>query len=69
MSNISDVPPKTQRLLDQLKDWCDREYGRRAEIARVLGLKNQAITDWLHGRRQPTAEQILEVQEFLDKHK
>jgi hypothetical protein len=69
MSNITDVPPRTQKLLDQLKDWCDVERGRRAEIARVLDLPNQAITDWLAGRRQPTAEQILEVQAFLDKHK
>ena len=61
------MPPKTQKLLNNLKDWCNQSYGRRSEIAKVVGLGPQAITDWFGGRRQPTAEQILVVQEFLAK--
>jgi hypothetical protein len=63
------MPPKTQKLLDDLKDWCDQSYGRRSEVAKAVGLGPQAITDWFGGRRQPTAEQILVVQEFLAKQK
>lgn len=63
------MPPKTQKLLDDLRLWCDQEYGRRSEIARLLDLGPQAITDWFAGRRQPTAEQILTVQEFLAKQR
>jgi transcriptional regulator with XRE-family HTH domain len=47
----------------------DQERGRRAEVARVIGIKRQSITDWFSGQQQPTAEQILEVQEFLAKQK
>jgi hypothetical protein len=63
------MPPKTQKLLDDLKNWCDQSYGRRSEVAKVIGLGPQAISDWFGGRRQPTAEQILVVQEFLAKQK
>ena len=34
-----------------------------------VGIKRQSITDWFSGRQQPTAEQILEVQEFLAKRR
>jgi hypothetical protein len=66
---VAPMPPKTQKLLDDLKEWCDQSYGRRSEVAKVVGLGPQAITDWFGGRRQPTAEQILVVQEFLAKQK
>ena len=61
------VGPKTQRLIDQLRLWCDQEKGRRTEAARSIGVTTQAITDWFAGRRNPTAEQILDVQEFLNR--
>ena len=67
MDNIADVPPRTQYILDQLKVWCDAKYGRRTEVADELGLPPQAITDWLKGRRQPTAEQVLHLQDFLSR--
>jgi len=63
------MPPKTQRLLDALQAWCDQKRGRRAEISRLLGIKRQSITDWFGRRQQPTAEQILVVQEFLAKQR
>jgi transcriptional regulator with XRE-family HTH domain len=63
------MPPKTQKLIDELREYCDEERGRRAEIAKLIGIKRQSITDWFSGRQQPTAEQILEVQEFLDKQR
>ena len=59
------MPPRTQKILDELKAWCDEERGRRTEASRALGVTTQAITDWFGKRRQPTAEQILAVQEFL----
>jgi transcriptional regulator with XRE-family HTH domain len=63
------MPPKTDKLLKKLKAWCDREYGRRAEIARAIGTTRGTITHWFAGRQQPTAEQALEVLEFLDKQR
>jgi transcriptional regulator with XRE-family HTH domain len=63
------MPPKTQKLLDELREYCDEKRGRRAEIAKLIGIKRQSITDWFSGRQQPTAEQILEIQEFLEKQR
>jgi hypothetical protein len=63
------MPPKTEKLLTELKEWCDEKYGRRAEFARAIGTTRGAITHWFAGRQQPTAEQVLEVLEFLKKHR
>jgi len=63
------VPLKTDKLLEELKAWCDSEYGRRSEVAKVAGVSPQAITDWFGHRRQPTAEQALVICEFLKKQR
>jgi hypothetical protein len=63
------MPTKTQKILEELRIWCDGGRGRRTEVAREIGVTTQAITDWFAGRRQPTAEQILDVQDFLAGHK
>jgi hypothetical protein len=63
------MPPKTQKLLDALKAWCDQGRGRRMEFARQSAISPQTIWNWFSGRQQPTAEQILVVQEFLAKQK
>jgi hypothetical protein len=59
----------TKALLDALRVWCDQERGRRTEVSRSIGVTTQSVTDWLAGRRQPTAEQILDVQDFLEKQR
>ena len=41
--------------------------GRLLEMARTYEANLQAVTNWFSGRQQPTAEQILIVQEFLEK--
>ena len=57
--------PKTWKILSQLRDYCDLQYGRRSKVARVLGLQRQVLTHWFAKRKQPTCEQILMVLEFL----
>jgi hypothetical protein len=56
-------------LMAELKAWVDAEYGRRAEIARMLGVPRQRVTDWLAGRYTPTLEQGLRLQAFLKKQR
>jgi transcriptional regulator with XRE-family HTH domain len=63
------MPPKTQKLIDALKAWCDKGHVRRTEVAEKVGASRQAITNWFSGRQQPTAEQVLAVQEFLEEMK
>jgi hypothetical protein len=60
------VGPKTKRLIDQLRQHCDEQQrGRRTEVSKILGVTITCLSDWLNDRRTPTAEQILDVQEYL----
>jgi hypothetical protein len=62
-----EVGPLTQKLIDDLKAWCDEPdgYGRRAQVARLLDTDRQTITNWFRGKQQPTGEQALQVLELL----
>jgi plasmid maintenance system antidote protein VapI len=44
-----------------------RKIGCRIELARFLEVPRQTITDLLNGRQNPTGEQILAMQELLEK--
>jgi len=59
----------TEQLLDELKEWCGDIRGRKTEAAKAAGTSLQAIVDWFAKRRQPTAEQALQIQAFLNKHR
>jgi len=61
------LPPKTQQLIEQLRAWCDEPggWGRRSQVARLLGVPRSDVTHWLSGRQGPTAEQALALLEFL----
>jgi DNA-binding transcriptional regulator YdaS (Cro superfamily) len=56
---------RTEKLLNALKDWCAEKYGRQSEIARLLSVSPQQLTDWFKGRTQLTGEQALAIQEFM----
>jgi membrane protein required for beta-lactamase induction len=62
---------RVRTLLAEAEAWCALERGRRTELANYLGTSLQAVSAWLreyqkpHPRKQPTAEQILGIMEFL----
>jgi plasmid maintenance system antidote protein VapI len=56
---------ETEKLIAELKAWADAEYGRRAEIARWLGVPRQRVTNWIAGKGAPTLEQGLRLLTFL----
>jgi plasmid maintenance system antidote protein VapI len=58
---------ETEKLMAELNAWTDAEYGRRAEIARILGVPRQRVTNWIAGQGAPTLEQGLRLQAFLKK--
>jgi hypothetical protein len=60
---------ETEKLMTDFKAWVDAEYGRRAEIARMLGVPRQYVTDWLSGRYTPSLEHGLRLQAFLKKRR
>jgi hypothetical protein len=64
------MPPKESELLiAELRDWCDKKYGRRSEIAEMLGKSRQLVGEWLAGRATPTFDDGLKLQAFLKKQR
>jgi transcriptional regulator with XRE-family HTH domain len=63
------MPPRSEKFLAELKVFCDQKPGRRAELARFLTVPRQTITDLLNGRQNPTGEQILAIQDWLDQQR
>jgi plasmid maintenance system antidote protein VapI len=59
------APSEVEKLMEDLKEWVDAGYGRRAELARELGVPRQRITDWLAARKAPTLEQGLRLADIL----
>jgi len=56
---------RTKELIAKLKTWCDGAYGRRSAIARELGISPSLISDWLNGRRMPTYDQGVQIEELI----
>jgi hypothetical protein len=61
--------PRMRSLLNELQHWCDQEWGRRTEVAEVLDVFPQTVSDWFAERKHPTGEQALAIQEFLRKQR
>jgi hypothetical protein len=57
--------PRTLKLINQHKVYCNSRRGRRSRVARTLGLPRQTLTHWFSHRKNPTSEQILMSQELL----
>jgi hypothetical protein len=62
---MSQMGPRTLKLINQLEVYCNSRWGRRSRVARTLGLPRQALTHWFSNRKNPTSEQILMIQELL----
>jgi transcriptional regulator with XRE-family HTH domain len=60
-------PKESEMLIAELKAWADEKYGRRSELARMLGLSPQLVSDWFAGRKTPTLDTGLKLQRFLKK--
>ena len=64
------MPEKaSERLLAELKAWCDQKRGRRAEIARMLNVSPQLVSDWMARRKTPTLDDGLKLMAFLKEHR
>lgn len=63
------VDPEVAKLLSDLQKWCDVKRGRRAYIARIIGVPPRRISDWFAGRILPSLAMGLRVKTFLDGQK
>jgi transcriptional regulator with XRE-family HTH domain len=61
------VAKESEKLLTELKAWANAEYGRRAELARMLGVSRQLVSEWFAGRATPTWDNGMRIEELLRK--
>jgi transcriptional regulator with XRE-family HTH domain len=69
-SGLHQMPGKeAEKLLRELKEWADAEYGRRAKLAQLLGVSKQLVSEWFAGRSVPTWDHGLAIEAFLKKQR
>ncbi len=56
---------RVKEFLSTLKEWCDQERGRQNQLAEVADTTKQTVSNWFAGRQEPTAEQLLAIQDHL----
>jgi DNA-binding transcriptional regulator YiaG len=66
-SNLEQMPPRVQKLLDELEAYAKRKGVKQKDLAKELGVVPQQLSDWLTGHRTPNGERILQIQEFLNQ--
>jgi transcriptional regulator with XRE-family HTH domain len=63
------APERTDRFLEELKTWTQRQGMTQVELGSKLGVSPQHVTEWFKGRKFPTGEQVLAMQELMGKDK
>jgi DNA-binding transcriptional regulator YiaG len=59
------MPPRTEKLLLDVFSWCETHGVNQSELARMLGVNPQHVTEWKKGRNLPNAETALVMVELL----
>ena len=52
-------------LVQEVMEWCESNGVKQVELANMLGVSKQLVTEWVKGRRFPLGEEVLAMQEFL----
>jgi hypothetical protein len=63
------MSPELKAILNELKRYCDEERGRRAEVARTLGVSISGLWNILDGDQEPTESQTLKILEILARRR
>jgi transcriptional regulator with XRE-family HTH domain len=66
---MPDPDPEVESLIAELRAWCKAKHGRNAQIAEMLGVSRQLVSDWLSGNATPTLGAGLKLQAFLKKQR
>jgi DNA-binding transcriptional regulator YiaG len=56
---------RVKKLVAELKAYCQAKGIRQVQLADELKVSTQWVNDWFTGRKPPTAEKALEIQEWL----
>ena len=67
MSHLTELMshPEVESLIAELKAWCKAKHGRNLEIATMLKVSPQLVSDWIHRRADPQLEEWLTLRDFL----
>ncbi len=64
------MPPREiELLMSELEAWCHGQHGRQKEAAEKIGVSEQALSNWISGRKTPSLSNFLKIRDFLDKQK
>jgi transcriptional regulator with XRE-family HTH domain len=53
----------------ELTAWCRARHSRQRELAALLGVSEQLVSNWLARRKTPTLQHGLQIQEILKKQR
>ena len=56
---------RTDRLVADIEKWAKAKNLKNKELAEMLGITPQGITEIFMGRNQPTGEQVLVMLELM----
>jgi hypothetical protein len=57
--------PEIEKIISELREWCDMERGRRVQIAKMCGVSRQLVNDWFNRKTDPMAETLFNIRDFL----
>jgi predicted transcriptional regulator len=57
------------KLIFELTAWYRARHGRQRELAALLGISEQLVSNWLARRKTPTLQHGLQIQEILKKQR
>jgi predicted XRE-type DNA-binding protein len=57
----------TTELISRLREWCEKEEGRKKRVAEYLEIQQAALSNMFRAKKpqQPTGEQALAILKFL----
>jgi hypothetical protein len=61
--------PEIEKLVSELQAWCQAKRGRNTEIAKMLGVSRQLVTDWFSRKTDPMADKLFVIRDFLRKQR
>jgi hypothetical protein len=56
---------RIQRLLDELRVWCDRGQARLRRASKFLEVSSQTLASWFSGTEEPSGRQVSRLQELV----
>jgi transcriptional regulator with XRE-family HTH domain len=61
-------PRESEKLIAELRAWCQEKYGRQTEVAKALGVSKGTVNHWLSGH-VPSYDKGLALAAFLEQRR